>query len=161
MDSLETISTYTADGDGDEVEIEDVTDMLVRYKHATHSIWTHPSSIIYRQYTRLRVIVVTMNRLVHSPNVTVFPSLSVYWLRLRMQARFCMIALSLLLRRKKIPVLFTISPPIHHQNKLNTNLPSSTVNLVHEGTSCLTLKYLLRKDHGVIITGLLQRLSQL
>lgn len=31
MDALETISTYTADGDGDEVEIGDVTEMLVRY----------------------------------------------------------------------------------------------------------------------------------
>ena len=37
MDALETISTYTADGDGDEVEIEDVTDMLVRYEHPTCS----------------------------------------------------------------------------------------------------------------------------
>ena len=37
MDVLETISTYTADGDGDEVEIEDVTDMLVRYEQPTRS----------------------------------------------------------------------------------------------------------------------------
>lgn len=31
MDALETISTHTADGDGEEVDISDVTDMLVRY----------------------------------------------------------------------------------------------------------------------------------
>ena len=36
MDVLETISTYTADGDGDEVEVEDVTNMVVRYQHLTH-----------------------------------------------------------------------------------------------------------------------------
>jgi hypothetical protein len=35
MDVLETISTYTADGDG-EADAEDVTDMLVSYEHLTH-----------------------------------------------------------------------------------------------------------------------------
>ena len=33
MDALETIPTYTADGDGGDVEVEDVTDTLVRYEH--------------------------------------------------------------------------------------------------------------------------------
>jgi hypothetical protein len=36
MDVLETVSTYTADGDG-EVEIEDVTDMMVRYELSSSS----------------------------------------------------------------------------------------------------------------------------
>jgi hypothetical protein len=46
MDALETISTYTADGDGDDVEVEDVTDMLVRYEHLTRWLRTHHSSFI-------------------------------------------------------------------------------------------------------------------
>ena len=48
MDALETISTYTADGDGDDVEVEDVTGMLVRrgYEQLTRSFWTHHSSFI-------------------------------------------------------------------------------------------------------------------
>jgi hypothetical protein len=36
VDALETISTYTADGDGDD-EIEDVIDRMVRYEHLTRS----------------------------------------------------------------------------------------------------------------------------
>jgi hypothetical protein len=38
MDAPEAISTHTAYGYGDEVEIEDVTDMLVHYEHPTRSI---------------------------------------------------------------------------------------------------------------------------
>ena len=37
MDAVETISVYSADGDGDEVEIEDATDVLVRLEHPTRS----------------------------------------------------------------------------------------------------------------------------
>ena len=46
MDALETISAYTADGEGEEVEVDDVADVLVRCEHPTRSFSTHHSPFV-------------------------------------------------------------------------------------------------------------------
>ena len=76
MDALGNISTYTAGGDGEDVEFEDVADILVRHENLTR-LFLGSSFIIYRYYVHLRVIV---NRLVQYPNFNVYSNsfLSIY-----------------------------------------------------------------------------------
>jgi hypothetical protein len=63
--NLDALSTYTADGDGeedDEEEIEDVSDILVSYDHLLLAL--NPSFINYSRICLLSLVRLIMNQLV-------------------------------------------------------------------------------------------------
>lgn len=136
LDILDTISTYTADGEGeDEAELEDVVvhDMLV--SHDIYTLLLDSSFINYRQQIQSQLVQLIMNRLVKSPNSFINIHSNCHVLRIfPTQARFCMIALFSRRRRKKIPTPLTnYSLFVHHPNKLKPNLHVSITSLVHKG----------------------------